>query len=48
MKTAMDKNLSNRGEEKERRELRAERMQSSASGASVDLETDDSVVSLQA
>ena len=47
MKSAMDKNLSKRGEEEEKRELRAERKQASASGSSVDLETDDSVVSLQ-
>ena len=44
---SMDKNLSKRGEEKEKRELRAERMQASASGASGDLETDDSLISLQ-
>ena len=47
MKSTMDKNVSKRGEEKEKRELREERMQASASGSSVDLETDDSVVSLQ-
>ena len=46
MKSSMDKNLSKKGEEKEKRELRAERMQASASGTSIDLETDDSVVSL--
>ena len=41
------KNFSKRVEEKEKRELRAKRIQASASGASVNLETDDSVVSLQ-
>ena len=46
-KSAMDKDLSNRGEEKEKRELLSERMQTPASVASGDLETDDSVVSLQ-
>ena len=46
-KSAMDKNLSKRGEEKEKRELRAERMQASASEASGDLEIDDWVISLQ-
>ena len=43
----MDKNLSKRVEEKEKRELRAERTQASASGTSFYLETDDSVVGLQ-
>ena len=43
----MDKNLSKRVEEKEKRGLRAERMQASAYGVSGDLKTDDSVISLQ-
>ena len=45
--SSMDKNLSKRVNEKEKRELRAEWMQASPSGAYFDLETDDSVVSLQ-
>ena len=45
--SSMDKDLSKRVKGNEKRELRAERMQASASGSSVDLETDDSVVSLQ-
>ena len=39
--SSMDKKLSKRVEEKKRRELRAERMQASASGVSGDLETDE-------
>ena len=40
MISSMDKTFSKRVEEKERRELRADRMQTSATGVSSDLETD--------
>ena len=44
---SMDTNLSKRVEEEAKEELQAQQMQASVSGASGDVETDDSLVSLQ-